>query len=270
MYCTDVKPQLSATSEMVRSPCASISVAASSLKRRITSCTLQSSSWRKYDSSDEREMPTYSATWWVLMPWHAYWRMKCRARITCGCLAASWRVEVWILMPIGGTSTRVPCRRAPCSIWSSNWAAVRPISCAPWITELSGMRVSMRASGSLSMPIRATCSGTSMPAMIQACISWRARASVTAMMPTGLGRLCSHWICCSTASSQAAALVPRPRYTCASILSSAIRVRNAFSRSWAQRFSCASGRLNMAKLRSPASIRWSRASLISLKLSVAT
>lgn len=42
--------------------------AAASLKRRISSCTLQPRSLRKCDSSEEREIPTYPATWAVLMP----------------------------------------------------------------------------------------------------------------------------------------------------------------------------------------------------------
>ena len=33
----------------------------------------------------------------------------------------------------------------PCNIRSSKCAAVRPISCAPWITDVIGMRVSPRA-----------------------------------------------------------------------------------------------------------------------------
>jgi hypothetical protein len=50
---------------------------------------------------------------------------------------------------------------------------VRPISWARWITEVIGMRVSPRASRSLSIPTTATWSGNAMPASAQACSSWR-------------------------------------------------------------------------------------------------
>jgi hypothetical protein len=109
------------------------------------------------------------------------------------------------------------------------------------------MRVSMRASGSLSMPISATCSGTAMPAMMQACISWRARASVTAMMPTGLGRLCSQAICCSTASSHDGALVPWPRIDLRFHAVAPHQRAEGVLALLGPAVSCASGRLNIAK-----------------------
>ena len=48
-------------------------------------------------------MPTYSATCSVLMPWQAYWRMKCYARMTWGCFSARCWLEAISLMPAGGT-----------------------------------------------------------------------------------------------------------------------------------------------------------------------
>ena len=62
------------------------------------------------------------------------------------------------------------------------------------MTDDNGMRLSVRVSGSLSMPMMAISSGTANPAVMQACSRWRARASVTAMMPMGLGKPRSHSI----------------------------------------------------------------------------
>jgi len=61
------------------------------------------------------------------------------------------------------------------------------------------------------MPMMATCSGTAIPEIRHTCNTWRARASVTAMMPTGLGKLSIHDVNCALAWLQTGALVGRPR-----------------------------------------------------------
>lgn len=83
-YCADLKPHCCATSAIARAWFSRPLAAAASLKRRISSCTLHPRVLRKCDSRDERDTPTYAATWAVLMPWQAYWRMNSSACITYG------------------------------------------------------------------------------------------------------------------------------------------------------------------------------------------
>jgi predicted ABC-type sugar transport system permease subunit len=57
------------------------------------------------------------------------------------------------------------------------------------------------------MPIKATCTGTAMPAVRHTCNSCRARASLTAKIPMGVGNPSSQVTRCSTALFHWGALV---------------------------------------------------------------